>query len=75
MSGVALIESPFEPPLIYLCKKEDCNPEGEIDDTTRLVIATRIAHQMYERESDRYVSVVNKCTFYARLSDLSDDAL
>lgn len=59
--GVALLELSYGQPLLSLKTVDDLNDQGMEDSMTDFSIATRLAHQIQEREMYNYANSVLRC--------------
>ncbi|KAF2865617.1 hypothetical protein BDV95DRAFT_612491 [Massariosphaeria phaeospora] len=59
--GVALLEIAHGAPLMSLLTPEDLNDDGQQDSMTEFRVATRLADEIHEAESENYARAVLRC--------------
>lgn len=59
--GVALLELTHGAPILSFKQPDDLNEEGKEDTMTEVSIATRLAQEINEHESDNYAKAVLRC--------------
>ena len=59
--GVALLELAHGAPILTFRQADDLNEDGKEDSMTEVSIATRLAHEINNDESENYAKAVLRC--------------
>jgi hypothetical protein len=59
--GVALLELAYGAPILSFMELQDLNDDGKEDSMTKVSIATRLARQLNENESENFAKAVQRC--------------